>query len=281
MKFKKVLILGLILVMSMSLLTACGKTEDKEVKPVEEVEVKDEDVKEEAKEEVELTISAAASLTDVLDELKIKYQEENPNVKLNFTYGSSGALQAQIEEGAPVDVFFSAAEKQMDALAEGDLILEDTRNTLLVNKVVLITPKDGEVEIKSFEDLKSDDVKKIAIGDPSNVPVGQYTEEIFDKLNLTDDLMPKTVLGTDVRTVLTWVESGEVDCGIVYATDAFTSKDVKISAEAPADSHKTVTYPLAVVKDSKHADQAKNFIDFLMGTEAAKAFESYGFDLNK
>lgn len=276
MNLKKILILCLVLVMSMSVLTACGKTDKAEL-PATDENVSEE----EPKEEVELIISAAASLTDVLEELKVKYEEENPNVKLNFTFGSSGALQSQIEEGAPVDVFFSAAEKQMDALVDGGHILEDTRNTLLINKVVLITPKDSDLGIKSFEDLKNDNIAKIAIGDPSNVPVGQYTEEIFENLKLTDTVMPKTVLGTDVRTVLTWVESGEVDCGIVYATDAFTSKDITIATEAPEDSHKKVTYPLAVVKDSKHAEEAKNFVDFLMGEEAGKAFESYGFDLSK
>lgn len=277
MNLKKILILCLVVVMSMSVLTACSKPAEKEEAPA----TNEDAPKEEAKEDVELIISAAASLTDVLEELKVTYEEENPNIKLNFTFGSSGALQAQIEEGAPVDVFFSAAEKQMDALVEGDHILEDTRNTVLINKVVLIAPKDSTLDIKSFEDLANDNIGKIAIGDPSNVPVGQYTEEIFENLKLTDSAMPKAVLGSDVRTVLTWVESGEVDCGIVYATDAFTSKDINIVADAPEGSHKKVTYPLAVVKDSKHAEEAKSFIDFLMGEEAGKAFESYGFDLSK
>lgn len=274
MNFKKLLVLCLILVMSMSVVTGCNKeNENKKEASIEDTK--------EVKDDVELTISAAASLTDVLEELKIIYEKENPSTKLNFSFGSSGALQAQIEEGAPVDVFFSAAEKQMDALVEGGHILEDSRSTLLINKVVLISPKDSNITIKSFDDLKNKDIKKIAIGDPSNVPVGQYTEEIFENLGLKESLMPKTVLASDVRTVLTWVESGEVDCGIVYATDAFTSDRVEIQAEAPEDSHKLVSYPLAVVKDSKHIDEAKNLIDFLMSDESKKAFKSYGFDINE
>ena len=276
MKNKKFTFILLVLV-AMLAVTACGKkAEVKEEDKKEDVLV-DEDVKD----EVELTISAAASLTDVLEELKDTYTKDHPEIKINYSFGSSGALQAQIEEGAPVDLFFSAAEKQMDALEEKDLLLEGTRETLLINKVVLITPKDSQASLSSLEDLKNDDIKKIAIGDPSNVPVGQYSEEIFKNLNITDAVMPKAVLGTDVRTVLTWVENGEVDCGLVYKTDALTSDKVEILLEAPEGSHKKVTYPGAVVKDSKNQDQSKAFLEFLKSDQAAKAFEKYGFVMNK
>jgi molybdate transport system substrate-binding protein len=131
--------------------------------------------------------------------------------------------------------------------------------------------------LSSFEDLTDENIERIAIGDPSNVPVGQYSEEIFSNLNIKDAIDSKLILANDVRTVLTWVESGEVDCGIVYATDAFTSEKVKIITEAPAGSHKEVTYPAAVVKSSQHADSAKAFIDFLSTDEAKNIFEKYGF----
>ena len=230
-------------------------------------------------EEVELLVSAAASLKDVLEDIEKAYKAHEPNTKLTFTLGGSGALQTQIEEGAPVDLFISAAQKQMDALEEGGLILEDTRKTLLLNKVVLITPKDEDKGLSAFEDLLEDNIEKIAIGDPASVPVGQYSEEIFNNLNLYDDIEDKLVLANDVRTVLAWVESGEVDCGIVYATDAFTSDDVKIITEAPEGSHKEVTYPAAVIKDSENVDAAKAFLDFLSTDEAKALFEKYGFNM--
>lgn len=273
MKLKKAFSLFLVLVLTMSLVVGCGN-EKKEVENDSQTtgqETEDENV--------ELLVSAAASLTDVLNELREIYIEKNPQVALDFTYGSSGALQAQIEEGAPVDVFLSAAQKQMDALQEGGHIVEDTRKTLLINKVVLITPADSELQIESFEDLTKDDVKKIAIGDPSNVPVGQYSEEVFTNLNIIDDINPKAVYATDVRTVLTWVESGEVDCGIVYATDAYTTDKVKIIAEAPEGSHKEVSYPVAAVKDSKNLEASQAFIDFLSTEESKEIFKKYGFDL--
>ena len=135
-------------------------------------------------EEVELLVSAAASLTDVLEDIKTAYKEVSPQTSLTYTFSGSGALQAQIEEGAPVDVFISAAQKQMDALEEGGNLLDDSRKTLLVNKVLLISPKDSEIEINSFEDMTKDEVKKIGIGDPASVPVGQYSEEIFNSLEI-------------------------------------------------------------------------------------------------
>lgn len=228
-------------------------------------------------ESVELIISAAASLTDVTGELSAAYAKIAPNVKLTFTYGASGALQTQIEEGAPSDIFLSAAQKQMDALEEKSLLLDGTRRDLLVNQVVLITPKGSGKDIKSFDDAGTDKVGKIALGEPKSVPVGQYSEEIFTSLKTLDTVKTKAVYGSDVRQVLTWVESGDVDCGVVYATDAATSDEVEIVAQAPEGSHKPVVYPAAVLKSSKSADAAKAFLDYLSGDEAKSIFEKYGF----
>ena len=258
MNFKRVVILLLVGILATSSLTACSQ---------------------QPKEKVELLVSAAASLTDVLQELSEVYKTLEPGTTLTFTFGGSGALQTQIEEGAPVDIFISAAEKQMNALEEKELIVDNTRKTLLVNNVVLIVPSGSDVDIKSFEDLESDGVKKIAIGDPGNVPVGQYSEEIFANLNIVDGVNPKLVLANDVRTVLTWVESGEVDCGIVYETDAFTSDKIKVVTKSPEGSHKEVTYPAAVVKSSTNLDSSKKFLDFLSSDEAKKLFEKYGFTI--
>ena len=263
MTFKKLIGICLVILLSLSLLAGCNKEQEKIPAANEE--------------NVELLISAAASLTDVLNEIKEIYKEIEPHTTLTYSFGSLGALQTQIEEGAPVDIFMSAAQKQMDTLTEKGLILDETNKTLLVNKIVLITPANSNLSLSSFEDLIKDEVGKIAIGDPGNVPVGQYSEEIFENLNIKDKVSPKTVLGNDVRAVLTWVENEEVDCGIVYATDAYTSDKIKIITEAPAGSHKEVNYPVAVVKTSKNDEAAKKFIDFLSTDKAIALFEKYGF----
>lgn len=234
-----------------------------------------------AAEKITLTIAAAASLTDVSKEIATQYKKVDPNVTLTFTYGSSGALQTQIEQGAPVDIFMSAATTQMDALATKNLIDTSTRINLLENKVVLITPKNSTLGIKSFNDLASSKVKKIAIGDPASVPAGQYAQQVFTALKITDKVKSKLNLGTDVRQVLTWVESGNVDCGIVYATDAKTSTNVAVICEAPAGSCKKVVYPVAVMKNSKQAAAAENFIKFMQTPEIATLFTNYGFTMAK
>ena len=233
-----------------------------------------------AGEPVELVVAAAASLTDVAAELADAYKTVAPNVTITYTFGSSGALQTQIEEGAPADVFFSAALKQMTALEEKDLIDASTKKELLENKVVLIVPKDSALGLASFEEVGTDKVKTVALGEPTGVPVGQYSEEIFTTLGILDAVKAKANYGSDVRQVLTWVESGEVDCGVVYATDAATSDDVTVVCTAPEGSCQPVIYPVAVVKASKQAEAAKAYVDFLSTPEAAALFEKYGFSVN-
>jgi molybdate transport system substrate-binding protein len=229
--------------------------------------------------ETELLISAAASMTDVLQEIAENYKAVDSTIKLTFTFGSSGALQAQIEEGAPADIFISAAQKQMTALEEKGLIINDSKKILLVNKIVLITPKDSNLSITSFEDLTKDEVRKIALGEPNGVPVGQYSEEIFTSLGILDRVKEKAVYGSDVRTVLTWIETGEVDCGVVYATDAFSTDKVKIVSEAPEGSHKEVTYPVAIIKSSHNVERSQEFLNYLSTDEAINIFNKYGFSM--
>ncbi|MDF2567292.1 MAG: molybdenum transporter, periplasmic molybdate-binding protein [Oscillospiraceae bacterium] len=230
---------------------------------------------------IEISVSAAASLTDVMAEIQNNYKTVVPNVKLTFSFGSSGALQTQIEEGAPADVFFSAATKQMDALAQKDLVLTDTKVDLLENKVVLIKPSDSKIDLKSFNDIEKDTVKKVAMGDPASVPVGQYSQEVLTSLKIYDKVKSKFVLGSDVRQVLSWVETGDVDCGAVYATDAATTKEVSVVCEAPEGSYKKAIYPVAALKSSKNADAAKAFIEYLQKPEVLSVFEKYGFNINK
>ena len=229
-----------------------------------------------APEPAEILVSAAASLTDVLPQIAEQYKAVAPNVTVTFSFGSSGTLQTQIEEGAPADLFLSAGQKQMDALAEKNLIATDTRKDLLVNKVVLILPANSTADIKSFEDVVTDKVKMVGVGE-SSVPVGQYAEDMFTTLGMWDQVKAKANFGTDVRQVLSWVESGDVDCGVVYATDAATTTGVKIVAEAPEASHKPVVYPAAVIANAAQPDAAKAFLNYLSTEDAAAVFEAAGF----
>jgi molybdate transport system substrate-binding protein len=225
----------------------------------------------------DLTISAAISLKDALDEAKRLYAADNPKVTIAVNYGASGTLQIQIEQGAPVDIFFSAAPKQMDALGAKGLLLEGTRKDLLRNEVVLIVPKDSTLRIASFQDLTRPDVKRVALGEPETVPAGQYAKEVLTSLGLYNAVNAKAVMAKDVRQVLTYVETGNVDAGIVYSTDAQSSSKVKVVAKASEKSHDPVIYPIAVIKGSKNPSAARQFIDFLSSPRGRAVFQKYGF----
>lgn len=225
---------------------------------------------------IELQVSAAASLTGAMKELADIYQEEHPEVALTLNFSSSGALQQAIENGGETDLFFSAAQKQMDALEKSGNLAEGTRRDLLENSVVLIVPADSSLDLKSFADLTRPELKHIALGEPKGVPVGQYAEEILTKLEILDQVKTKAVYGSDVRQVLAWVAAGEADCGVVYATDATDAK-VKTATKAPEGSHKPVIYPAAVIKGTKHLEEAKAFLAFASSDQGRKIFEKYGF----
>jgi len=224
----------------------------------------------------EIMISAAASLKNCIQDLSAMYTEKNPQVTVTANFGASGALQQQIEQGAPADVFFSAGIKQMNALKEKGMMIDSSVKNILENKVVLITPKNAAT-LDFFEDLAKSSVKKIGVGEPKSVPVGQYTEQIFQNLGLTDKVASKLIFAKDVREVLSWVETGNVDAGVVYETDAKISQDVTICSTAPEGSHKKVIYPIGVVKTSKHAAEAQKFVDFLFSDAAKEVFARYGF----
>jgi molybdate transport system substrate-binding protein len=228
--------------------------------------------------EVTLTIFAASSLTEALNEISELYKKEKPNVTLSFNFDSSGKLQTQIENGAEVDLFISAAQKQMNALEDAKLIDTSTREDLLVNKVVLVVPKDSTKDITSFEDCLTDKVSLMSIGN-ADVPVGQYTEEIFKYLGGWDTIQAKSSMGSSVKEVLSQVESGSVDCGIVYSTDAATSSGVKPVATAPEDSHKPVTYPVAILQGAENVQAAADFTEFLNSETASGVFTEIGFGI--
>jgi molybdate transport system substrate-binding protein len=231
-----------------------------------------------APEPVELYISAAASLTDVMAQIADAYKAENPNVTLTITFDSSGTLQTQIEEGAPADVFVSANTKQMNALNDEGLVQADTMINLLQNKGGLIVPKDSTLGLTSFEDAALDKVEIVGVGD-SNVPAGQYAQQVFESLGLWDKISAKGNFGNTVRAVLTWVETGDVDCGVVYATDAATTDAVTVICEAPAGSCKDIIYPAAVLANAEHPAEAADFVTYLTSDTSAALFEAAGFTM--
>jgi molybdate transport system substrate-binding protein len=228
-----------------------------------------------------LLVSAAASLKESLEDIKPLYQKTKQNVSINYNFAASGALQQQIENGAPVDMFISAAKKQMHALQSKELILADTRRNLLTNRLVLIVPSNSQLNLKNFGQLTVNNVKRIAVGEFRSVPVGQYTEEVFKKLGILEQVRPKLVFGNNVRNVLAAVESGNADAGVVYITDAKTSKQVKVVATAAANLHSPIVYPVAVLKNSKNISVAKQYVQFLSDKQARTIFKKYGFGIAK
>lgn len=241
----------------------------------------------------ELTVFAAASMTETLNQIAEDYKTVDPNVSLTFNFASSGDLLSQIKEGADCDVFISAAPKQMNAL-DGSLkddadknpdgldeLLDGTRIDLLENKVVLAVPEGNPKNIESFdklaEQLKAGEVF-LAIGN-SDVPVGQYTQKIFAHYGLDEQSLADAgvlTYGSNVKEVTTQVSEGAVDCGIIYATDAY-SAGLESVDEATADMCGQVIYPAAVLRNSAHPDEARAFLDYLTGEDAGKVFESVGF----
>jgi molybdate transport system substrate-binding protein len=225
----------------------------------------------------DLTVSAAISLQNTLQDIARLYHEQNPNVTVQLNLGASGTLQRQIEQGAPVDLFISAAPSEMDALENKNLILRDTRQNLVANSVVLIVPA-GRNTIHRFQDLADASVKVIAIGNSRSVPAGKYAQEVLTHFGLYDKLAPKFVFAGDVRQVLTYVETGNADAGIVYRTDALTTKQVTVVTTAPPGSHAPVIYPVAVIAGSGHVNAAKALESFLLGPQSEDVFRKYGFN---
>lgn len=243
-------------------------------------------------EEVTLIVFAAASMTETLEQIAEMYKEVAPNVTLQFNFDSSGTLKTQIEEGAECDVFISAAQKQMNQLDAAkdkdggnedglDFILSDTRIDLLENKVALAVPEDNPAGIQSFDELAKsleEGTVLLAIGN-EDVPVGQYTQKIFDYYGLNEeDLVEKQELtyGTNVKEVTTQVSEATVDCGIIYATDAF-SAELEVVDTATKEMCGQVIYPAAVLNITKQEDTAKAFLEYLTTPEAGEVFASVGF----
>jgi len=226
----------------------------------------------------DITVSAAISLKNAFEEIGKIYESRNKGIKVMFNFGASGDLMMQIKGGAPVDIFASAALKDMDELDNAGLVLKDTRVNFAANSLVLITPMSSKIALASFDDLKKAEVKKIAVGNPKTVPVGRYTEEAFHYFKISDIIKDKLVFAENVRQVLDYVARGEVDAGVVYSTDAMVKQqEVRIVVTASEASHKPVVYPIAVVKSTKNENAAKAFLSLITSEEGRKILSKYGF----
>ncbi|MGB3135448.1 MAG: molybdate ABC transporter substrate-binding protein [Nodosilinea sp.] len=224
-----------------------------------------------------ITLSAAASLQDALEAIAPQFKAAHPDIAVDYNFGASGALQRQIERGAPVDVFFSAAAKQMDDLAEQGLLVPNSRRDVLSNSLVLIAPEASALAATDLAQLKEISIRHFAVGEFRSVPAGQYAEQALSSLGLIEALQPKFVFGNSVRSVLAAVESGNAEMGLVYATDAALSERVKVLATVPASTHQPIVYPVAVIKASPRPEAAQAFVAFLTTSAAQQTFAEYGF----
>ena len=230
----------------------------------------------------QIIVSAAASLKNVLEDIEGIYQQKHPETKIIYNFASSGSLQRQIELGAPVDMFISAAISKMDELDKQGLLLTKTRQNLLKNQMVLVIPTSkskNNWQLNNFDDLTEGKIDKIALGEPNSVPAGKYAQEVLNSFEIADKVNSKAVYAKDVRQVLNYVATGNVDAGIVYHTDARITDNVTIVAIAPEKTHSPVIYPVAVIKDSHNLETATELIEFFSTLEAQSVFKEYGFDL--
>jgi molybdate transport system substrate-binding protein len=224
----------------------------------------------------DVEVFAAASLTDALNEIAADY-EKTCGDKIHFNFAASGVLDTQIKAGAPADLFFSADELKMDDLAGKGLVVKETRKDLLSNSLVIVVPSDSSATLTSAAQLTDPKFKKIAIGETRSVPAGIYAKEYLTKINVWSQIEPRAVPSENVRAALAAVETGNVDAGIVYKTDALNSKKVRIAYEVPMAEGPAITYPAALVQGSKQAAAAKKFLDYLSEPSSLKTFEKYGF----
>ena len=228
----------------------------------------------------EVSVFAAASLTESLKAVASAYEKRSGD-KVLFNIGASSFLARQIEEGAPADIFFSADEAKMDGLEKGGLIIPETRKSRLSNSLVIVVAADSPLQITSAHDLTASNVRRLALADPKTVPAGIYARQYLEKRGLWAALQSKVVPTDNVRAALAAVESGNVDAGMVYKTDAQMSKDVKVAWEIPAGQGPDISYSMAVMKESKQPQAAAKFLVYLASEEAGRVFEKFGFIIRK
>jgi molybdate transport system substrate-binding protein len=224
-----------------------------------------------------IVVGAAISLKESFSELGGLY-ERRTGTKVTFTFGASGELERQIEAGAPVDVFASAAEKEMDELQGKHLIDQASRADFTRNSLVMVVPADSQLSIQSFSDLEKPGVTKIAIGNPKTVPAGQYAQQLLRNMQIWGKIDSRLIVAENVRQVLDYVVRGEVDAGIVYATDVRVAQGkVSVAARAAEGDYGPILYPLAVVQDSSSSIAARGFVDLVLSPEGIQILKKYGF----
>src|SRR5690625_5220907 len=227
-------------------------------------------------EKTELFISAAASLTDALEEIKAVYEKEN-SVKLILNFGGSGKLAQQIQQGAPVDFFLSANEYWMNQLIKDNFIEKGTVNDITGNKLVLNVKRDSKIELSSFENIVDYPFEQIAIGNPESVQAGKYTEETLISVGIRDVLEHKMVFAQNERQVLIYVETGNTVIGFVYESDALSSEYVKILTFSDSVGHEPIIYQGALTAQTELNQAGMDFMEFLLSSEAQAILEKYGF----
>jgi molybdate transport system substrate-binding protein len=226
-------------------------------------------------EPIEINISVALGLKDALTDIQKDYESANPNVKIIFNFGPAGVLQKQLEQGVAADLFISASPKQVYELQSKNLVVPTTRKILVSDKLVLVVPKSSQLAIDSFRDLSK--VTKFGMGEPGTVPAGQYATECLKNIDIWEEIKDKAVQAKDVRTIIAYVESGNVDAGIAFSTVAALSNKVKVVAVAPDGSHAPVTFPAIIMANAKHPKETEAFLDYLCSTQSAAVFTKYGF----
>jgi len=226
----------------------------------------------------EVTLSVAISMKEVVEELGRRFMAARPGVTLRYNLGSSGELQKQIEAGAPIDLFISAAPRQMDELEKKGLVLAATRRVFARNVLIVVKPADSRIDLTKPSDLLDPRVTKIVIGSPKTVPVGQYAEESLRALGLWERLQAKLVFAENVRQALDYVARGEVDAGFVYTTDAATrARQVKEAFRPAEDTYRPILYPVAVVAGAKHPAVAQAYVDLLLSRDGQAVLARFGF----
>ena len=226
----------------------------------------------------EVTLSVAISMKEVVEELGRRFMAARPGVTLRYNLGSSGELQKQIEAGAPIDLFISAAPRQMDELEKKGLVLAATRRVFARNVLIVVKPADSRIDLTKPSDLLDPRVTKIVIGSPKTVPVGQYAGESLRALGLWERLQAKLVFAENVRQALDYVARGEVDAGFVYTTDAATrAKQVKEAFRPAEDTYRPILYPVAVVAGAKHPAVAQAYVDLLLSRDGQAVLARFGF----
>ncbi|AKB17673.1 MULTISPECIES: molybdate ABC transporter substrate-binding protein [unclassified Methanosarcina] len=225
-----------------------------------------------------ITVSAAASLTEAFIDITSEFEAANPDTKVELNFAGSGTLRMQIEGGAPIDVFASASQAHMDLLSEENLIENSSRKNFAANTLVMVVPeKNGAETPKSLEDLTAEYVEKIAIGNPESAPVGKYTKQAMEDTGVWEELESKVILAENVKQVLTYVETGEVDAGFVYMTDAESGRKDMYEITYMVPVSESISYPIAVLSKSTNKEGAQEFVDFVTGTRGQEILTEYGF----